>query len=182
MDVEGLGRKLLLTPSGDLPQNPWRADGGYCESISQNANPASTFELSQCRHCKAGTAWAEEWLLGALRQSVPQNVHVHLLGLDREYINIFLAALVGQSSQGRTPTRPRDKKTIFLLWNYTEKKGPVCPRTGPILSQGGLSMTVPVCPGHRPAQNVYVYWFFLPDWKVRVILLAPAILSAPKLN
>ena len=29
-------------------QNPWKADHGYCDSISQNANPASTFKLSQC--------------------------------------------------------------------------------------------------------------------------------------
>ena len=42
MDAEGLGRRLLLTPSGD----PGRAP--------ENANPASTFELSQCRHCKEG--------------------------------------------------------------------------------------------------------------------------------
>ena len=40
MHAEGLGHKPLLTPSGD----PRR--------ISQNAHPASTFELSQSRHCK----------------------------------------------------------------------------------------------------------------------------------
>ena len=31
------------------------------------------------------------------------------------------------------------------------------------MSRGGVPFvpgTVPVCPGHRPAQNVYVYWFF----------------------
>ena len=26
--------------------------------------------------------------------------------------------------------------------------------------------TVPVCPGHRPAENVYVYWFF--SWRLKV--------------
>ena len=34
------------------------------------------------------------------------------------------------------------------------------PGMGPNLSQGGVPFvpeTVPVCPGHRPAQNVYVY-------------------------
>ena len=38
--------------------------------------------------------------------------------INRKHINIFLAALVGQSSQGRTPTRPRDKRdkmAILLL-------------------------------------------------------------------
>ena len=52
MDAEGLGRKLLLTASGEPRKAP--ADRGYCDSISQNANPASTFELSQCRHRKEG--------------------------------------------------------------------------------------------------------------------------------
>ena len=31
------------------------------------------------------------------------------------------------------------------------------------MSRGGVPFvprTVPVCPGHRPAENVYVYWFF----------------------
>ena len=43
------------------------------------------------------------------------------------------------------------------------RERPVCPRTGPILSRGGVPFvprTVPVCPGHCPAENVYVYWFF----------------------
>ena len=80
-------------------------------------------------------------------------------------MNIFLTALVRQSSQGRTPTHPRDKrdKIALLLWNLTEK-GRFVPGTGPNLSRGGVPFvpgTVPVCPGHRPAQNVYVYWFFL---------------------
>ena len=84
--------------------------------------------------------------------------------INRKHINIFLTALVGQSSQGRTPTRPRDKrdKMAILQWNSTEK-GRFVPGTGPILSRGGVPSvpgTVPVCPGHRPAENVYVYWFF----------------------
>ena len=69
MDAEGLGRKLLLTPLGD----PRRTPETLTDSISQNANPASTFELSQCRHCKERLR-----LLGDLRQSVPQNGRVHL--------------------------------------------------------------------------------------------------------
>ena len=79
-----------------------------------------------------------------------------------------MTALVGQLSQGRTPTRPRDKrdKMAILLWNSTEK-GRFIPGTGPILSRGGAPFvpgTVPVCPGDRPAENVYVYWLsFLPD-------------------
>ena len=42
---QGLGRKLLLTLSGEQV-NPCKADCGYCDSISQNAHPASTLELS----------------------------------------------------------------------------------------------------------------------------------------
>ena len=39
--------------------------------------------------------------------------------INRKHINTFLTALVGQSSQGQTPTRPRDKrdKMAILLWN-----------------------------------------------------------------
>ena len=47
----------------------------------------------------------------------------------------------------------------------SNRKRPVCPGTGPNLSRGGVPFvpgTVPVCPGRRPAQNVYVY-FFLPE-------------------
>ena len=84
--------------------------------------------------------------------------------INRKHINIFLTALVGQSSQGRTPTRPRDKrdKMAILLWNSTEK-GRFVPGTGPILSRGGVPFvpgTVPFCPRQRPAENVHVYWFF----------------------
>ena len=74
----------------------------------------------------------------------------------------------GTIVQGRTPTRPRDKrdKMAILLCNETEK-GRFVPGTGPILSRGGVPFvpgTVPVCPGHCPAQNIYVYWvFFLPE-------------------
>ena len=40
----------------------------------------------------------EGFLLGAKKKPI-----------NRKHINIFLAALVGQSSQGRTPTRPNTK-------------------------------------------------------------------------
>ena len=40
----------------------------------------------------------------------------------KKHISIFLTALPGQSSQGRTSTHPRDKrdKLAILLWNSTE--------------------------------------------------------------
>ena len=83
MHAEGLGRKLLLTPSGDARKAPEKQTVGTVISISQNANPASTFKLSEGRHRKDGAAWAEERLLGALRQSVPQNGRVHLHIIDK---------------------------------------------------------------------------------------------------
>ena len=89
---------------------------------------------------------------------VPRFFHLGAgMPINIKHINIFLTALAGQSSQGRTPTRPRDKrdKIAALLW--------IRPGTGPILSRGGVPFvpgTVPVCPGHRPAENVYGYWFF----------------------
>ena len=51
--------------------------------------------------------------------------------INRKHINIYLAALAGQSSQGRTPTRPRDKRdkmAIFYCGIFFVKKKPVCLR------------------------------------------------------
>ena len=87
--------------------------------------------------------------------------------INRKHINIFLTALGGQSSQGRTPPRPRDKrdKMAILLWNQTEK-GQFVPGTGPILSRGGVPFlpgTVPLSrtPSRRKCLCLLV--FFLPD-------------------
>ena len=55
---------------------------------------------------------------------VPCHFGLSILGstkktINIKHINIFLAALAGQSSRGRTPTRFRDKrdKMASLLWN-----------------------------------------------------------------
>ena len=50
----GFGSQTAADPLWWPPQNPWKADRGYCDSISKNAQPASVFELSQCRPCKGG--------------------------------------------------------------------------------------------------------------------------------
>ena len=50
----GFGSQTAADPLWWPSQSPWKADRGYCDSISQNANPASTFELSQCQPCKEG--------------------------------------------------------------------------------------------------------------------------------
>ena len=63
MDAEGLGRKLLLTPPPATPDNPCKGASEYCDIISQNANPASTFELSlSMQALQRGSAWAKERL------------------------------------------------------------------------------------------------------------------------
>ena len=115
--------------------------------------------------------------------------------INRKHINIFLTALVGQSSQGRTPTRPRDKRDkIALTVEFNRKKarlsrgrsrfvpgrGPVCPRDGSCLSwipshPQCLCLLVFSCPNATrdrwatnqgcPAKILYVYCFFFPDWK-----------------
>ena len=74
-------------------------------------------------------------------------------------------------SQPLWDNRPRDEAppvpgTNGTKWRFycgIQQKRPVVPGTGPSLSRGWVPFipgTVPVCPGHRPAQNVYVYWFF----------------------
>ena len=86
MDAEGLGRKLLLTPSGDPRGSPEKQTVGTVTAFSKNANPASTFELSHCRRCKGGCLGRGE-AFGALRQSVPQNSRVHFLE-DRNLLKL----------------------------------------------------------------------------------------------
>ena len=61
-------------------------------------------------------------------------------------------------SQGQT-----GQNSDFTV-QFNRKRHWFVPGTGPNLSLGGVPFVpgiVPVCPGHRPAQNVYVYRFFL---------------------
>ena len=71
MDAEGLGRKLLLTRPGHPQKNPEKADCGYCDSSSQNAH-CKQFQVLSMLALQRQAAWAEERLLGDLRQSVPK--------------------------------------------------------------------------------------------------------------
>ena len=48
----GFGSQTAADPSLATPENRCKAGCGYCDSSSPNADPASTFQLSQCRHCK----------------------------------------------------------------------------------------------------------------------------------
>ena len=50
----GFGSQTATDPLWWPPQSPWKADRGYCDTISQNSNPASTLELSHCWHCTEG--------------------------------------------------------------------------------------------------------------------------------
>ena len=77
MDAEGLGHKLLLTGSGDPRRTPEKQTMGT-DSISKNANPASTFALSQCKRCKGGQPGPRRRFGCAIQQSVLQNGRVHL--------------------------------------------------------------------------------------------------------
>ena len=85
MGAEGLGRKLLLTPSADPHRSPWKAGRGYCDSISQNADPASTFSTLSAKRGCLGRGQA----LGALREPVPQNGRVHFHIIDTIHPELF---------------------------------------------------------------------------------------------
>ena len=76
----GFGSQTAADRSGDPPKVLEKQTVGTV-SISQNANPASTFGLSQCRHCREAF-WAKARLVGDLRQSVPQNGRVHLFSVE----------------------------------------------------------------------------------------------------
>ena len=70
----GLGRKLLLTPSADPRRAPEKQTVG---TVTVTAS-RKMLTLQALSNSLGGAAWAEERLLGVLRQSVPQNGRVHL--------------------------------------------------------------------------------------------------------
>ena len=77
MDAEGLGRKLLLTPSGDPRRNPEKQTVGAA-TASHKMLTLEALRAPSMPALQRGAAWAEERFLGTLRQSVPQNGRVHL--------------------------------------------------------------------------------------------------------
>ena len=98
--------------------------------------------------CKTSTLWlfSGSW---AQAETKPSPYPAPLLWgrkkkpINKKHINIFLTALVGQSSQGRTPTRPRDKRDkIGDFTVESNRKRPVCPRHGSQFVPG----RGPVCP------------------------------------
>ena len=65
--------------------------------------------------------------------------------------------------RGTTVPGTRGTKWRFYC-GIKQRKASFVPGTSPILSRGGVPFvpgTAPVCSRHRPAENVYVYWFFL---------------------
>ena len=96
MDAEGLGRKLLLTPSGD----PEKQTVGTV-SASHKMPTLQALSSSPNAGTTKGAAWAAERLLAALRQSVPQNGRVHLHIIDQRPQNLS-EPLIGNAKCART--------------------------------------------------------------------------------
>ena len=93
--------------------------------------------------------------------------------------------LWGQSPQGRTPTPSQGQRgqngnfTVELKQKkagWSQGRVPICPAEGVPFVSG----TVPVCPRHRPAQNVYVYWFFFLARSLKKTVFGMMFLSAPQ--
>ena len=78
MDAEGLGRKLLLTPSGDPSRTPEKQTVGTVTASRKMLTLQALSSSLNTGTARGGAAWAKERLVGALRQSVPQNGRVHL--------------------------------------------------------------------------------------------------------
>ena len=100
MDAEGLGRKLLLTPSGDPRRAPEKQAVGTVTASHQMLTLQALSSSHNAGAAKRGHR-AEERLLGALRQSVPQNGRVHLHIIDQT-----LRKTAGKQSK-KVPSRPR---------------------------------------------------------------------------
>ena len=89
MDAKGLGRKLLLTLSGDPRRTPEKQTVGTVTASQKMLSRALSIPVLQ-----RGAAWAEERLLGALRQPVPQNGRVHLHIIETRLPVIILTRTV----------------------------------------------------------------------------------------
>ena len=82
----GVGSQTAADPPATLGE-PWRADCGYCDILTLQALSSS---FKSWHTAKRGyLTWAKERLLSHLRQSVPQNGRVHLLGI--EFLNLWFA-------------------------------------------------------------------------------------------
>ena len=83
MDAEGLGRKLLLTPSGDPRRAPERQTLSAVTSSHKMRYPASTFELSQCLRCKEGLPGPRRgfWVPSGSLPLQTGRVHLHIIDL-----------------------------------------------------------------------------------------------------
>ena len=102
-------------------------------------NPASTFELSQRE-----AARAEEKLLGHLRQSVPQNGRVHLLGIDR-----VTREGTPKETIGNLSCTPLGATSVKVLAQAGKLARPAALFTGS--PRGSLAGTA-VCPQDRPGR------------------------------
>ena len=115
-----------------------------CDKLSQNVNPKwAKYDTEIVAYLLKGCCTTSR--IRKSRKEEPSSV-----------LNFWSARLhqkLGVLPANRTKERP-----------IRESVREVCvPGTGPILSRGGVPFvpgTAPVCPGHRPSEDVYVYWFF----------------------
>ena len=124
-NAEGLGRKLLLTPSSDPHRAPEKQG-----TVTASQKLLSLQALSSCLNSGAakGGCLGRGEALGALRQSVPQNgcVHLHIsIDLRRDGILGFWRSFC-RSLEPR-PCRIF-KKSSLRLRNKRRPKGPETPQ------------------------------------------------------
>ena len=84
----GFGSQTAADPPPATLGEPWKADCRYCDSISQNANPASTFELSQLWHCKERLLEPRKGFWVTSGSLSPKTARVHLLGIGTQILQI----------------------------------------------------------------------------------------------
>ena len=107
MDAEGSGRRLLLTPQGppNVPEKQTLGTVTASHSMLTLQALSSSLNADTAKRCFLGQGKA----VGDLRQSVPQNGRVHLLGVERGFpfisgkFLIVTGMFVGKGRIGKTP-------------------------------------------------------------------------------
>ena len=158
MDAEGLGRKLLLTSSGDPRRAPEKQTVG---TVTASHKILTLQALSSS--LKAGTAKRGCLRRGEAFGCPPAVCPPKRRPFAHYRINNFLTSFAGQLSQRRTPPVPGKNGTKLPMYNIIKQntaglsqgRSQFVPQTGSRLSQGRVPFVLDTVP---PKMFMFIPW------------------------